>query len=419
MRQIFACVLTLIAISCSSAYAINVPAAYSKRSNRFITYSIKAGRKAQHCEAAFDSKAQETRAVIKAANLEFVRRGWSSEFLEERFRIAEEFGDRSHYIYARSKDSKNFGQIVGTIGVTFAEFGPGLSEQALPEESSLGIRLERPGKSGFIAELRAWSMRHDLPVEVRNHLYSMLINGVTKPIFEKLKGTPDLYTQPILHLYADELSLRFYGAMGFKQTHEKPIEHEGTRWWDMAITPQRLERFAERFKDLESFGNFNYEKELEVYKGLKIFIKPGGSFTKQLRSDGTYVVATGYDQERADYPFPKTVPDSVVMWKDGQLQQFEPAFDTRLKEGYLAQAGGAVIYEDDWSLYRFQSATDQVIQGFRVKAGRGVTFYMDGSLQSFATAVAFSDADGKHYAVGDLIYLAEGGNKKILWARRP
>src|SRR4051812_7420577 len=110
-----------------------------------------------------EGNSQKTRKVIEFANRLFLRRGWPPEFLEERFRVAEKYKNRSEYaIVKRAQNSK---KILGTLGLTTARYSQGLPEselELLPLEETLNIvPLKRPkGKNGkgTVFEFRTYAI---------------------------------------------------------------------------------------------------------------------------------------------------------------------------------------------------------------------------------------------------------------------
>lgn len=273
-----------------------------------------------------DKHQKQVYQTILAANRQFLRRGWSSEFMKERLRLAQVFDDQSEYI---NLYRKNLG-IVATLGWTFAEYtsdylpDPNLPAvvnrdrtQILPEEDCLHITpLERPtGKDGrgIILELRTWSIAKDrLKQDERAEAFGSMISQSYSRIIQKLSLYPELYDEPIIHLYADEKSLMLYGRMGFKATHFAPIAHPHTNefWWDMAISPRDYEKLILRMKTPAFLLGFNQDIEL-AFGDQKISVPRGAVFE---RHDLSRVQIPGVQLH--EYNSVGLLPGAVIVQKE-------------------------------------------------------------------------------------------------------
>jgi hypothetical protein len=191
--------------------------------------------------------------IISFADKQFERRGWSKEFLAERIALAENFPN-SEYFY-----TKNGAEIVGTIAATYAEYGRGSSSsERLPMEDSLSLsNLRRPKDSqnrGLITEMRTYAIDGKFPRDIRSALSFVALRSV----LEKYKNYPELADQPVIYTYGDETSIRLYQPMGFvnlsEQWNELPVDHAGTKWWILGITPNKLNALINR--EADRFGHF-------------------------------------------------------------------------------------------------------------------------------------------------------------------
>ncbi len=184
-------------------------------------------------------------SVISSANKQFMRRGWSEDFLKERLGIAEKFSDRSRY-YAAFPGMLDFDDItrpdieyVATIGVTTAKYGSDATE-ILPLEDTLKIRIPRDGK-GLIIEARTYSKAKRDGINLYPLLLNYLIDTAARAINES--GDHSLFDKPIIYLYGDDVSIRFYSGFGFRLVEEiPPVEHDGTQWRVMATSLRDLEK---------------------------------------------------------------------------------------------------------------------------------------------------------------------------------
>jgi len=189
-------------------------------------------------------------SVISSANKQFKRRGWSEEFLRERLGIAEKFSDRSHY-YAIFPGELDFADLtrpdleyMATIGITTARYSGNEVGDLLPFEDTLKISVPRPkGKDGrgIIIEARTYSKAKRDGINLYPLLLNYLIETAARTIDEF--GEQELYDKPIIYLYGDDVSVRFYSSFGFKLLEDiPPVEHDGTQWKVMATSLKDLEK---------------------------------------------------------------------------------------------------------------------------------------------------------------------------------
>lgn len=191
--------------------------------------------------------------IIGFADKQFERRGWSSEFLAERIKLAEKF-PKSEYFYTKQGDT-----VVGAIAATYAEYGGEQHHsERLPMEDSLHLTdLERPTDSagrGLITEMRTYAIDGANPRDIR----ATLAFGALTSVLEKYRSYPELWNEPVIYTYGDEISLRLYGQMSFvnlsKQWQKAPVSHAGTQWWILGITPNKLKTLIDA--EESRFGHF-------------------------------------------------------------------------------------------------------------------------------------------------------------------
>ena len=272
---------------------LSVPRIDPVRSAGFQKRSISPITK--RCESLFsfrDSvKVTRSREVIASANKSFLRRGWSDEFLSERFDLAERVEDRSQYFFLKKPSLGNSDNVISTLGLTWASYDQFEMPQAevsvdhqphheyLPGEHSLeSVPFPRPltrdGK-GIIMELRTWSIDKDrLSPSERVEAFDALISDLIVAVFKRALAYPDLYDKPILYLYADEVSLKLYRMMGFENLSQHSISHGGSNWWLMAISPKKLELFVHRMRQPEILDALNQELSVATPLG-DILAAPG------------------------------------------------------------------------------------------------------------------------------------------------
>ena len=53
-------------------------------------------------------------------------------------------------------------------------------------------------------------------------VFPRLLAGALKLVFYELKNYPQLYNSKVLYLYGDEVSIRFYGMLGFEVVQSIP-----------------------------------------------------------------------------------------------------------------------------------------------------------------------------------------------------
>jgi len=202
--------------------------------------------------------------VARISGERYSRRPWSNGFVDSRVKIAVDYADRSFYYEIASDQSHERSDT--TIGVTYSSFTQADFEARsvtailqkppeqltaedrrflLPQEESLGVAVTRyydKSGRGIILEFRSNSKEKGSPKLFGDQ---MLVEEI-RMAFEIVKDYPDLYDQPIIYTYGDEVSLKMYHALGFEvQTHitplDQPIEKDGTKWWVIAVTPKRFE----------------------------------------------------------------------------------------------------------------------------------------------------------------------------------
>lgn len=226
------------------------------------------------------SRLEEQLNIIRFATKSMERRNWSDDFLSSREEIAKEFFDRSIYIKVEEvpRGDASHGltwrhdfvqeekKLRGTLGLTYATsqknvFGGMTNEKLLSRiDLLLGMEktLQKPviryfdsqGRS-IIVELRTFA-KDSASVEL---VRDVLISDGIAMTFAVIKNYPELYDQPIIYTYGDELSRRFYGKLGFKvQEHLTPLNSpihtdavdaktgKLVNWWVLAITPKDLEK---------------------------------------------------------------------------------------------------------------------------------------------------------------------------------
>lgn len=124
----------------------------------------------------------------------------------------------------------------------------------LPIEKALGINLERP--FWFPAE------HPELPtsmigesIEPGNYavaknssplVHQALSVEFMKAVFDPNQSSDYNSKGKMLYTYADEIGKRLYVPLGFDLVNEKdPIEHGGTKWWVLRMSPDKLKDWIE------------------------------------------------------------------------------------------------------------------------------------------------------------------------------
>ena len=248
--------------------------------------------------------------IIAFADKHFERRGWSSEFLAERLTLAEHFPD-SEYYYTQTD-----GKITGSLAVTYAEFSPELLMQfqipGLPMEISLQIRpLSRPvGRNGesLLTELRTYAINREFHKSVKSSLFFAALSSVVR----KYKNNySELMDKPVIFTYGDEVSLKLYGSMGFENLTEKwneqPVNHAGSQWWIMGITPNQLQKLLEKEYNLFSKRSANGHNTVLLPDGREIQVTVEvGQNDLRFISEKTEVAENIWAAEGSDIIFSKT-----------------------------------------------------------------------------------------------------------------
>lgn len=212
------------------------------------------------------------REVIQFANSLFERRNWTQEMLDGRFDVAMDVKERSRYAAIRKGDARKPRKrdpIVGTIGVTYARYGKNLREK-VPMEKTLDVDLPRPGNKGIIFELRTYAKDK---VEGA-HVFPQLLASALKMIFSELKKYPELYDTPVLYLYGDDLSVRFYRLLGFKVLDPNPVEYADSKWWTLVSTPRELEALVKNLDGERYLSNLNQTLNLKLPNGRPVVAAP-------------------------------------------------------------------------------------------------------------------------------------------------
>ncbi len=339
------------------------------------------------CEALFKQHQTDVKNVIQAANEHFKRRGWSDEFLVERFKVAEKFDAQSEYYLIRKKDTQ---EIVATIGITIAEYSQGKVEQMIPVEDTLKVfPLARPLDSsghGFIAELRTYSIDRAFHFEA----YPELLSIFFEHFYQRLQDYPELYKKPILYTYADETSLKMYGMMGFKKISETPIVHEKSNWWVMATSPQTLERVGKRVQNPYLVQGFNQPIEVRLQNGRPAILKAGGLVLNQkyLRSQNAPFSQLVSEIHEPVEVVPGIWADrgaSVTWFENGQLASItKVANEVVLPEGLVVKAGGQIVFTPEGRISQIDGLGEQakVAPGVVAAKHSRVVWYTDGRLHS-------------------------------------
>ncbi|MGZ3746206.1 MAG: hypothetical protein ACXWRE_02650 [Pseudobdellovibrionaceae bacterium] len=207
--------------------------------------------------------------IIGFADKHFARRGWSSDFINERIELVKDFPNSEYYYTEKN------GAMTGTLAVTYAEYTKeGFTAQGLPMQKSLNsselaMPLDSSGR-GMISELRTYAMDHEIHRETRTALFFAALSSVLR----RYQKYPELLDQPVIYTYGDEVSLKLYGQMGFKNMTEvwshSPIDHAGSKWWTLAITPNKLKELIDR--EEHRFGHFaaNENESVLLPNGKKV-----------------------------------------------------------------------------------------------------------------------------------------------------
>ncbi|MGZ6470891.1 MAG: hypothetical protein ACXWRZ_07015 [Bdellovibrio sp.] len=264
----------ILILATTVAFATEIyQAPYAEKfSNRYRTLM---SDKSSSCTMMFTSISSNNISVgqiIGFADKHFSRRGWSPDFISERIELAESFPNSEYYYTEKN------GAITGTLAVTFAEYTKaGFTGQGLPMQKSLNSKelampLDSSGK-GLISELRTYAMDHDFHRETKTALFFAALSSVLR----KYQKYAELLDQPVIYTYGDEISLKLYGQMGFENMTEKwgqsAVEHAGSKWWTLAITPNKLKYLID--KEAHQFGHFaaNENETVILPNGKKVQVQ--------------------------------------------------------------------------------------------------------------------------------------------------
>lgn len=290
--------------------------------------------------------------LVRFANKKFLRRGWSLSFIKDREKVAQDFSDRSLYIkvysHAMLENVKQNllqdprpelygpGVLSGTIGMTYAtttraeieSMNPtqllSSSDKIIPMERTLNVALPRyydsQGRSAIV-ELRTFSKDEKSVDDVRKVLVS---KGIAMTL-AAIRNYPGLYDQPIIYTYGDKASVRLYRALGF-HIDEKvtplstPIEHEGSKWWCLAITPRELEKNILKLEGPRSVFGLNQPHPIVMPNGRTALAAPRTYF--DIQADGKSTVFT-VNEDTEISPGLKAASGSEVQFKRGKISAIE------------------------------------------------------------------------------------------------
>jgi len=275
------------ALGASESAPLDVPSLYvgSEGGNHYIEEISES----QKCNVLLSKVSK----VIDFANAQFENRreNWPPEFLAERSQIAKKYSKRSKYIVVRKgnvagKSKKD--PVVGTLGITYATYDAedlaenklnNLALDLIPVEETLGLDpLPRPLDStgkGIIFELRTYA-KDKISGQTA---FPKLLQGAFNLVFRKIKDFPELYDKPILYLYADDLSVRFYTHFGFHVNEEiAPVIHDGVSWRVMSASPKDIEAVSGKLSGFRFFENLNQPYVAISPNGKPFRISPHTSF---------------------------------------------------------------------------------------------------------------------------------------------
>jgi len=272
---------------------------------------------------------------------------FTPEMVKERWGIAWAFKERSKYLAVRKGHAwwaKESDPIVGSIGVTWA----GVNED-LPVERVLGIKLPRPtGKCKQIFELRTYAKDNENGPDI----FPLLIGGAIEWINEMIQDCPDLYDQPVIYFYGDELSIRFYRLLGFSVDESiTPVRHADTNWWVIKGTPRNLESLIKKFRELTGASMLNQPIPIKLPNGVTVEAAAGTS-----------------------------------MRNDSEAVRVTPNADTEILPGAWAAKGGP-IYSYEYQGIRYYRLSNlakpfRVVElGLDIPAGSDVLLTADGHFQ--------------------------------------
>ena len=246
---------------------------------------------------------QQSIDLVAIANQQYIRRGWSPEFLTGLEKTARDYKDRTIGYKIEREPYGTAPQT--TIAMTYAKFtkaeiesgllgslfknGDELTAQdrvhILPEEEKLRRVLTRYYDSrgnGILLEFRTNSKVHDAP-EVLSEI--MLVEEVRMAL-EAIEDYPELYDKPVVKSYGNKTSIRHLGRLGFTVETaitplDKPIEmvdSEGHTdlWWALEASPMRLEQnlFKLRHDRGHTIENLNIPYPVQISENETIYAKP-------------------------------------------------------------------------------------------------------------------------------------------------
>ena len=285
--------------------------------------------------------------VVTFASRHMERRGWSASFLEERLRIARKFAPTSEYVSVWEKFADGrAGDLIGTVGLTLADperVAEGL--HLLPMEDSHGWRIDEP----FKIELRTYAMDLDRDPDV----FAQVFAGLATRLERLLANHPEALSRECFFTYGDATSERLYSLMGFVVDESYPaVEHEGTTWKVLKISPERF---------LENYRRVNKFYSVKVNSSVFAVEIPGGPAALASGAAG-------------------------VTFRKGILRSLTFAAPYELKPGFEVSVGGQMSFHENRTIAVVSGLNRpiQVATGVFTQAGAGWT---ESGTLSFAAAI--------------------------------
>lgn len=324
------------------------------------------------------------REVVRFSDGKFADRGWTAEFMAERMKLAEKFPDSEYYY------TQNNGKITGALAATFAHFSPMdalrfPNVQLLPMESSLQKFLGRPvGMNGrsMITEMRTYAIEKEFHDSAKSSLFFSALGSVVR---KYKRDYPELMDKHVVFTYGDEVSLKLYGAMGFKNLSEKwgeaPIAHAGTNWWILGITPRELETLLHKEYARYFRKNRGNESVVILPDGRKVTVTAeiGKNDLRHLTED-TEIRENLWAAKGSD----------VVLTKEGQLLEIAAIAKTYRDPvtGITADAGAHLqFFPHSGRLHSLSKAAEpfEMEPGVWVRAGDRVEWLPNGDYFKIGT----------------------------------
>ncbi|MGZ6442333.1 MAG: hypothetical protein ACXWRU_19910 [Pseudobdellovibrionaceae bacterium] len=320
------------------------------------------------------------RKIISFSNQQFLRRGWSEEFIEERYKIAEHFKERSRYIAISSPEQPD--TYLGTVGFTWAKTTPSQREK-LPMEMSHGWNLPRPKghkNENVLIELRTYAMDPEANArEVFTLLFAKLINSLN----DFLASRPDLMDEEILYTYGDEISLRMYRRLGFQENEQLPkVFHLENEWRVLSISPRK---FLENIQKLTANIFISNDSTISLFlEDLKVNFNGVQGVSVNAKNNSVHGVSAGPLKLKSGMEFSDLANLYFQNEKPKYLQSLKNDF--RISEELTIPAGSSINFTDKGELDDVEHL-GRSIQFYGMNIPQGSQIYFGNGLGTLPTLI--------------------------------